>query len=197
VGSVGQAIYVRKKDKKFEPKRDYLREQVIQFVARSWADAVPKKFVKKAHEWILWGDDSLLSVRIDDAKDRTTITFGFYLSAGWGVELASHWLNLALVDGKKRLAQIMDELEWVLDEKDYPKLDTRIPFFVSGNRIGCFDGEGVMWQLPDQSYEETSKLKKDVLARAQATRKSKRCACPYCEYLVTSSSSRGSSRSRR
>jgi len=186
VGSVGQAIYVRKKDKKFEPKRDYLREQVIQFVARSWAEAVPKKFVKKAHEWILSGDDSLLSVRIDDAKDRTTIMFTFNLSVGWGVELASHWLNLALVHGKKRLAQILDELEWVLDEKAYPKLDTRIPFFVSGNRIGYFDGEGVMWQLPEQSYEETGKSK---------TRKTKACACPYCEYLVTSSS--GSSRSRR
>ena len=99
---------------------------------------------------------------------------------------ASYGVSEYMKSAGYRIIPVNPNENEVLGEKAYPTLDTRIPFFVSGNRIGYFDGEGVMWQLPEQSYEETGKSK---------TRKTKACACPYCEYLVTSSS--GSSRSRR
>ena len=170
-----------------EPTIDGLADAMIDFVARNWVSDLPRRWSKKAHEWILWGEDSPLLIRVDstDKKGRTPIVFVFDLSAAWAADLASHWLRLVLADEREvELADLAHDFGFTVDRDEFPDREDKLVFFEwKQKQIGYVDAGGVMWELPDNTYVKDVEMTTDLRTMVMKLRRSKGCRCPYCEKL--------------
>src|SRR5690349_17702128 len=101
MGSSGYSFPLRPIDGKKQATLAKVRTLVLDALAKLWNDVLPYSCWKAAQTWAFYGEDSLLTLGMRD-EDRTVpdrLTFWFYDSVDWPLDLARHWLMLGLAAG--------------------------------------------------------------------------------------------------
>lgn len=185
MGSAGIGYPLHPIEGKTPASRRELADAVRELVADAWYADLLRAHAEAACDWILLGEDSLLT--IGDSEDlksgepATELSFSFYLTVDWPVALAQHWLHLALARHRVELDGLLAGMGYARSDDEFPTLDdVEDSFIVVEGRIGHPDDDGVFWQLPEYDYDDYQALSPEVRALAEAARAGGPCACPYC-----------------
>lgn len=173
---------------------DRLRKAVLDTLWNVWSarrgSMLPYDWRGFASDWISLGEDSLLTIEVNDGQ----ITFWFYESVCWSQGLAEHWLKMALSVRRSDFEIVFERLGFRIKPDDWPDLkdqheQTRHLFFEGDNGIGESTSDGVYWQVKDGNIElpvtPFDELSPAARSEMEHTQKAQRCRCPLCKTLWT------------
>lgn len=188
MGSSGYGFDIEVIDGRTPAPSGVLYEAFRVFLVKQWKAAVSKPQLKMAKDWILQGEDSLLTLG-DEEEDleepATRLLFMFYETVDWPQALAYHWLYLALVCARTEVEALLEQHGYQVVANDYPS-EKHIDdvFIVASRKIGQPGDDGVFWQYPESDFTDYNDLPKKTKEMALAARDKKvACACPYCVHL--------------
>lgn len=190
MGSSGYGYQLERFSGKTSDER--LRKAVLDTLWKVWSARrgalLPYDWRGFAADWICLGEDSLLTIEVNDGQ----IMFWFYESVGWSQGLALHWLRLALSVRRGEFEAVFARLGFRIKPDDWPDLkdlyqqSSRL-YFHGDSGIGEPTEDGVYWQVKDGNYEVATTPFNELSPAAQleveALQKNKRCRCCLCKEL--------------
>lgn len=169
-----------------------LRKVVLDTLWKVWSARrgafLPYEWKSFAADWICLGEDSLLTIEVNDGQ----ITFWFYESVGWSRSLANHWLNLALAVRRSDFEIAFERLGFRIKADDWPDLkseyeQTRRIFFEGDNGVGVPSPDGVYWEVKDGNVDlpltPVDELSPAARNELEILQKTNRCRCAVCKSL--------------
>lgn len=169
-----------------------LRKAVLDTLWKIWSARrgalLPYDWRGFAADWISLGEDSLLTIEVNDGQ----IMFWFYESVGWSQGLALHWLRLALSVRRGEFEAVFARLGFRIKPDDWPDLKDQYQqssrlYFHADNGIGEPTPDGVYWQVKDGNMDlpltPYDQLSSAARLEVEALQKNKRCRCCLCKEL--------------